>query len=513
MSVLQILKRRCNITKQRNSVVVALRMVLMMIGGVAVYDLGHLSFQLTKYRYLGTTTATVSNNTATMTTTTTTRSSLSLSLPSSSFNYRQYQSPDRFLYLHRTATSAGLNNQLECIHLAANLALRYNRTLLIMKDAFQGDIRFYQKLGFDDVFEDTTALPILVSLLNDTRQLLTTSTTTNGTTQSTSTNPFKNCLENRIEKMHKPDDPIQQSPLGNNSDSQLYNNQRCVSFHCGWAHLHLSAPKERFPYVDDDLLPLNKKYIQIADKIVAEMGHRQHFGRYYHNNTTKTTTITDKPNVLGVHIRGGDNPGHPIVDCTKTMSYRNLAVKKYLNGGRKWGVFCSKSENPIDGGDDILNWEQFLRHLSACDGEIPICIDDYDAVYIATNDDRFKTTKKIRTFLNSTKLFFLHDFAFVDSDLKRHFVTDKKNRAVGVMQTQQREIARRTKSAVHALHYFLLEEAILMRVSNFQASVPSSVSDIVYHYRQEMGQPNDVEMYAIWNSMNRKLLAAGKDVH
>jgi hypothetical protein len=155
--------------------------------------------------------------------------------------------------------------------------------------------------------------------------------------------------------------------------------------------------------------------------------------------------------------------------------------------------------------------------MVACDGEIPICIDDYDSIYIATNDERYRKSslaammeKIFNSTTMTTKIFYLHDFDFVDDELKRHFIMPYKNND---KPSYTQASKKKTKPIrLHPLHYFLLEEAILTSSRTFQASVPSSVSGVVYHYRQhDMQSINEVEMYDMWNAMTIELLKASSE--
>mmetsp|Transcript_53963 Transcript_53963/g.131035 ORF Transcript_53963/g.131035 Transcript_53963/m.131035 type:complete len:569 (+) Transcript_53963:293-1999(+) len=474
----------------------------------------------------------------------------------------KFQSSKHFLYLHRPTkvSTAGLNNQLQCIHLAANLALKYNRTLLLSDKAFQADkIRFHRTLDFGDVFDDDLeSLPIRVKLVNSSTR------TNSGTTLTNTADPFEdpsspycNCLDDtqRIEKYHRPDDSTQQrSPLGYEYEKNhtMTKTTTCVSFHCGWGQLHLSAPKQRFPYVDANLLPLNPSYVRIADRILSTMvqktkkttGQSQEHRRRnmsciddednHDVNLSLGSPSTTTINVLAIHIRGGDSCGYPVMECTKTPSYPYLAVSKNINKGTRWGAFCSRTslennnttertQEHVEEEKDRLTWERFLLHFITCDGQLPyLCIDDYDAVYIATNDDRYKSSSAIRKMLNTTttttvnatatqltKICFLQDFDFVEEELKRSFIFPKIDDTGGIDNNEKKDgvkSKRRSRLRLHPLHYFLLEEAILSRARKFQSSVPSSC--MVYHYRQETGYQYDVDMYSVWDAITMELLAS-----
>jgi hypothetical protein len=57
----------------------------------------------------------------------------------------------RFLILRPSQN--GLNNQLQCLNVAANLAIEYNRTLLLKIDAYVGSYHGSDPISFDDLFD------------------------------------------------------------------------------------------------------------------------------------------------------------------------------------------------------------------------------------------------------------------------------------------------------------------------------------------------------------------------
>lgn len=221
-------------------------------------------------------------------------------------------------------------------------------------------------------------------------------------------------------------------------------------------------------------MPLNPLYIDIARRILKDIERRV--------QGTKDKPVSDNFQVLGVHICGGDNPGHPVVKCNSTRSYPQLIAQEFkFNGASMWGVACGLDDanNKV-----LLTWQRFLDHLNDCDDEIHFCIDDFDALYFATNDESFGPTMMpsiLKKTANSTKIFYLRDFDFVDTALRDHFLGGERNGTNG--------------GKLHPLHQFLVEEAVLMLTTAFQPSIPSSIADIVFHFRLGHGKAIDFNLY------------------
>jgi hypothetical protein len=190
-------------------------------------------------------------------------------------------------------------------------------------------------------------------------------------------------------------------------------------------------------------------------------------------------------------MRDGDNPGHPSIDCYETKKYPFLTASRIPLGKArsKPAVHCSSTKDASNG---ILSWENFFFHLNSCDGGIPMCIQEYDAVFFATNGPySYPNRLAFYALLNKTKIFYLDDFPFVKKELKRA--------GLGVIDSKP-------DGYVHPVALFLVEMSILMHTAYFQSSVPSSISDIIYHYRQDSRLDRDVLPYMNWYRMYNEFL-------
>lgn len=266
--------------------------------------------------------------------------------------------PDRYLYLR--PGKAGWNNQWECLHLAATIAIQQNRTLWLDAYAYQASDKHSKiRLPFDHVF-DSRVLQIPVGLSNP--------------------GAYPDGCEVGLPKLHRELPESTERTLGMDPEPSA----RCIYWDCDFGNLHHFAPPSYFPQVDEPLLTLAPIYRKLAQRVILEIGRK----------VGKDENIA----LLGLHIRRRDQRGYPLVNCSATA----YPYTSYLADDDAFYSLCSKTSSLPTKPEDELSWHNYLRHLNNCDGQR--CIQDYDAVFVATDSVDYVRNANI------SNLFTLKDF-------------------------------------------------------------------------------------------------------
>lgn len=262
---------------------------------------------------------------------------------------------DRFLVL--LPANAGINNQLQCLNIAANLAIAYNRTLMIQPNAYVGSPHGPDPIPYDELF-DVPKVRLSVTLRD---------TPPAGTTKWHGFDPEQVATEDVV---RDPNPAV-----------------RHLSFTCSYGDLHHSLP-ESASHRDDVLLPFHPIYRKLALQVINAI----------RSNISQTAADNDSFRLLGIHVRQGDLKGYPAFECSQT-GYPQLSAFKE---GGWWLAACTNEK------EERLSWDRLFSHLHSCDDPgIPLCSKDYDAIFVATNDVKFVQS------WNIPNLFVLDDFSFV----------------------------------------------------------------------------------------------------
>jgi hypothetical protein len=262
---------------------------------------------------------------------------------------------DRFLIL--LPANAGINNQLQCLNVAANLAIAYNRTLMLQPNAYGGSYHGEDPIPFDELF-DAPNVRLPVALCD--------------------TPPAE------ITRLHGYD------PERVATDAFVMDPNPTVThlgFPCSYGDLHHSLP-ESATHRDDVLLPFHPIYRKLALQVMNAI----------RRNISQIAADDRSFRLLGIHVRQGDLKGYPAFICPET-GYPQLSAFKE---GGWWLAACTNER------EERLSWDRLFSHLRSCDDPgIPLCSKDYDAIFVATNDVKYVQSWKI------PNLFVLDDFAFV----------------------------------------------------------------------------------------------------
>jgi GDP-fucose protein O-fucosyltransferase len=273
----------------------------------------------------------------------------------------------RFLILRPSQN--GLNNQLQCLNVAANLAIEYNRTLLLKINAYVGSEHGSEPISFSELF-DVPNVRLSVQLVKDLPS--TTATVTAFDPEIVSTSELL----------------IDPHP-----------DAKYLSFRCSYGDLYHSLPSSA-SHRHEVLLPFNPIYRTLAQRVIDTMQKQSsHKARNFQT--------------LGIHVRRGDLKGYPAFVCSKTGYPRLSSFKE--NG---WWLAACTTEH---GGFDKLSWDRvFLQLQNGNDPGVPLHSRDYDAIFVATNDFPYVSQWQI------PNLFAIHDFSFVRETLCRKQCHDIK---------------------------------------------------------------------------------------
>jgi GDP-fucose protein O-fucosyltransferase len=343
----------------------------------------------------------------------------------------------------------GLNNQLQCLTIAANLAIAYNRTLILPPNAYTGSYHDETPIAFDKLF-DVQNVRLSIQFNND--------------ESWESSDSIE--LNFDPETISKPDilmDPHPQT--------------HTLIFPCSYGDLRHSLPPNA-PHRDETLLPWNPLYRKLANRVIRSIESKlTPLQTMYHPESSTTHNLR----LLGLHLRRGDLLAYPLLSCSKT---RYTHRSTFREGGWWLSACCHQFVNVTC--HDPLSWEKLLEHLRLGNQPgIPSLHQDYDAIFVATNDVNY-----VRSF-HVPNLYTLDDFSFVRSSLV---------------------VAGYNESP---LYEFLVEEMVLVLSQTYIPSAPSSVTDILLqmrlqeHNRDEM----DTHLYETYSQVLSDLkVARGGDI-
>jgi hypothetical protein len=345
----------------------------------------------------------------------------------------------RFLVLRHGGN--GLNNQLQCLNLAANLAIAYNRTLLVGPNAYTGSYHSPDAIRFEDLF-DLANVKLSIKIVATDADL-----------------PHPTV---RV-KFFDPEKPFQNDLMLDPNPAESH-----VTFSCTYGGLHHNLPPNN-SHRDELLLPFHPTYVELAHQVLDEIQTRVH-----------TSSLRTNFRLLGMHVRRGDLKGYPVFECSETTAFPYL--RTFQQGGW-WLAACTDKNvttHAVPVANEVLSWDQVFRQLQHCGPEIPLCADDYDAIFVATNDVAYVTA------LGIPNLFVLDHFPFVKETL---------------CQTQ-----------CHKIKEFVVEELILALSTTYQPSAPSSITDMILHLRLNAHESSaqDVRLYQIYDNIERELRSARK---
>jgi hypothetical protein len=339
----------------------------------------------------------------------------------------------------------GLNNQLQCLTIASHLAIVYNRTLILPSNAYTGSYHDKNPIPFEKIF-DMHNLQFSIQFKNDDSW------------------DYSDSLEMNFdpETISTPDFLMDPHP-----------HIHTLIFRCSYGDLIHSLPPNT-PHRDQILLPWNPLYRKLAKRVITSIEKSKLVS--FATVSQSESRTTNNLRLMAMHIRRGDLLAYPLLHCSKTQySHRST----FREGGWWLSACCRKILNGSC--YDPLSWEKILTHLrEGNDPGIPMTHQDYDAIFVATNDVDY-----VRSF-QIPSLYTLDDFSFVRSSLD----------AAGHNES--------------LLYGFLVEEMILVLSQTYIPSAPSSVTDILLHMRlQEYHRDEmDISLYETYSQVLSDLKTA-----
>lgn len=281
----------------------------------------------------------------------------------------------------------GLSNQMACLNLAAILAKQYNRTLLVPANGCAGNtVHGLFPIPFERIYDAghnhiDSRIPFRID--ESDAQVGTKSRKRQLPTHCTKTIEFDT---KHIYNSHLGHDP--------------YPSEECVTLICSWTRLRFVAPPDIFPHVDRVFFPYNKVYRQAALDVIDSIKKQAQF---------KTTD-----RLLTLHVRRGDRSTVPLFDCPTSLPhlYPHISVDE----GERLPVVCTssskKNRDSTDFWEHALTWDKFFEHMTDpdCQSTFPICANDFDAIFVATNDPQWVRSVVAKADGRLPALFLLGDF-------------------------------------------------------------------------------------------------------
>ena len=250
----------------------------------------------------------------------------------------------------------GFGNQMQCFQLAAVLAVQYNRTLIVPDIAYVHSPRHGHTAS------------MTVDMVFDTSNIRLSYQTVSSSNVTAPNIPI-----------------IRWSPLDSQAGLKLqadpYYNDTVIHFRCEWGFSLFSLPDNLFPQERTNFFPFHKTYQDSAQDIFKQM------------RTILNFTEQQKMRVLAMHIRRGDCGSWPVLDCTKIKDFPYATTLNDRGKNYTYTGFCGSNEPDENGFRRFnettpLDWAAFMDRMSdpnCDDAAFPICLSDYDAVFVATN--------------------------------------------------------------------------------------------------------------------------------
>lgn len=279
---------------------------------------------------------------------------------------------EKLLLLWKLGTG-GFNNQLQCLDIAATLAIQYNRTLILTDPLgyIKNRQHDHDSINFADVFDTSTAAAVPYRMQKMNRR------------KEQNPNQLLQFDPNEKFPQHLITDPM---PL-----------KDVIEIQCSWGFQLRITPLSHFPHAEKVFFPFHSSYREQAMNVIEQMKRRV-------SNSHKTK---DDFKLLTMHIRRGDRISRPIFNCSSLLGgqYKHTVQS---TAGPEIVAACSKKSSQTTFFDrDALRWEHVLSSSSSCQ-LLGICWDDYDAIFIATND--YQWVRKQVLAENSDKVFLMNDF-------------------------------------------------------------------------------------------------------
>jgi hypothetical protein len=339
----------------------------------------------------------------------------------------------------------GLSNQMACLNLAAILAKQYNRTLVVPANGCAGNrVHDLFPIPFERVYDVTPSSSRIPFRIDESGAQV-------GTKTQARQLPSQ-CQDHKIEFDTK---HIYNPTLGRDP----YPTAECVTLICTWTRLRFVAPPDIFPHVDQVFFPYNTIYRQAALNVIGSI--------------QKQAKFTPTGRLLTLHVRRGDRSTVPLFDCETSLGhlYPYLSVDK----GERLPVVCTNSksknrESPDFWDNHALSWDKFFEHMAdpQChENGFPICANDFEAIFVATNDPEWVRSMFAKKEGVDTKMppaFLLGDF---------------QSLLAPILLPETKALERPQESA----EMLLIEEMLLVLSDWFVPSFESSITQQVLRLR------------------------------
>mmetsp|Transcript_31971 Transcript_31971/g.52782 ORF Transcript_31971/g.52782 Transcript_31971/m.52782 type:complete len:437 (-) Transcript_31971:466-1776(-) len=327
----------------------------------------------------------------------------------------------------------GMSNQLECIHSAATLAIQYNRTLLLNEYAYEPSVHQLRPVLFESLFDGEEENTVDYRLLGDVL--------------------YKSASRRCKKKVPWKPNRLRSSPV-----QDPFSNTTCIRLQCSWGNSDIVTPPETFPHSNDLFFPYHSKLQMAATEIVQRM--KEQVARKDDSSFR----------FLSLQIRLGDRQTHPLFNCSNLSRYPDIFYKS-MGSGRKT-VSCASIKRDESNATEELSWPRFLQEISDSDSSFPFHMQDFDAIFVATNQPHL-----IRSVWDPPNLFMIDDFPSICHSLLL------KSTASSMLHSSSIDPATKDNTPSGAVEILAVEQLILARSDVYVPSFPTSITELVLRLR------------------------------
>jgi hypothetical protein len=338
----------------------------------------------------------------------------------------------------------GLSNQMACLNLAAILAKKYNRTLVVPSNGYAGNtVHDLSNIPFERVYDSQLSAERIPFRIDKSGSQV-------GSKRQKRQLPAHCQKTIEFDTKHIRNENLGQDP---------HQHEDCVTLICSWTRLRFVTPPDIFPHVDQVFFPYNDIYRHAAKDVISSI--KKQVLEKEKDKKKKTLRL------LTLHVRRGDRSTVPLFHCPFLSGlYPLISVDK----AERLPVVCSSKKNRKDKDfwEHSLTWDKFFEHMADpdCNKNFPVCPDEFDAIFVATNDPTW-----VRDIAKESKLpplFLLGDFPFL-----------KKKLLPETLQLPRPE---------ESVEMLLIEEMIMVLSDRFVPSFESSITQQVLRLRIDAKQ-------------------------
>mmetsp|Transcript_32827 Transcript_32827/g.72388 ORF Transcript_32827/g.72388 Transcript_32827/m.72388 type:complete len:313 (+) Transcript_32827:502-1440(+) len=234
----------------------------------------------------------------------------------------------RELLLAPSFDGNGMSNQQNCLQIAANLAIQYNRTLLVPEVGYQGGRKSKHQarsIAFHDLFDEKASSERISYRIYNSKS-----------------DKKAQCSTTVTIGAPAPIDP--------------HPSEHCIQFRCSNGVVHRETPPDLFPHVDRVYFPYNRFFVDLAAEVISAMRERATHQTASKGGDSNNAEDGSAPlRLLTMHIRRGDREAWPLLNCSDVAEHYPNRVQVY----RKRAVFCSSATHKVH-----LSWGRLFQHVA-----------------------------------------------------------------------------------------------------------------------------------------------------